>query len=102
MSIFLITKAIQISATNWPHQQSKVDRASMVTVWSGRNGQCSLQVRRLLAFDEIEIDLSADARHLRATRKAIPADLDVLEQRVFVRTVRQQIIDPTRGDLAPD
>ena len=53
------------------------------------DGQRSHQVRCLLAFDEIEIDLNADARHLRTTSKAIPADLDVLEERVFVCTVRQ-------------
>jgi hypothetical protein len=55
--------------------------------------RCSRQVRRLLAFDEIEPNLSADAWHLRATSKAILADLDVLEERVFVRTVRQQNLE---------
>jgi hypothetical protein len=60
--------------------------------------QRSCQVRGLLALNEIKIDLSADARHLRATSKSIPPDLDVLEERVFVRTVRQKYLEKTGSD----
>src|SRR5262245_60292832 len=53
----------------------------------------SRELRQLFPLDEVEIDLGADAGRLRAARHAVAADLDVVEQAVLVRAVRQQHLE---------
>src|SRR5436305_2550528 len=58
-----------------------------------RRPRRSAQVCELLALDELEVDPRADAGRFGTAGKPILADLDVLDQPVLMRAVRQQHLE---------